>query len=807
MSRPDFRLARFPLTRGLLAAAASLLLVPPVANAQAAWMRIGDPPNAPKFNSYAAVYDPVDDRLLVYSPERAGSSAPEYVADIWELRLGDLGSGWRLLSTVGAAPIGRLGCAVAFDPVARRLLLYGGWGYYSSDNDLWSLSLAGTPTWSHVPTTGERLPPRYDPFLFVDEAARQIVLFGGSTSPPELYPREAWTLPLDSSPIWAPVPVSNSPPSMRNYTQCAWDAQRRRILVHGGMTLGYDPLGDTWALTLGDPGRWDPIATTGLQVARGHGGALVDAVGDRLVLGPGFSDTYPSPASERDAYTLPLAAGGEWSAAPAKRPFDLSGYSPVGLTYETVYDSRRHRMIAITATYAQSLSLTDDSGWQRLWPPDPPREPSVVTGHVLVSDPARQVVWSVGGEEQYLYQDLWKLDPAGEAQWAWYAQSHRLPWRGHAAALDQAGQRILVVSLGQTQREIIELDIEDIHTETVWAPAGAHPAERVEQSAVVDPVRGRLLVFGGNYYGPQYSGNSFADLWSVPLGDLSAWTLLTPSGPGPGARGSHFAFYDDVRDRMVLFGGFSQSGGPIRRHCHDAWALSLAGEPAWTLLDAAAWDPPFAGRLTYDPMTRRLFLFRADPASASAIVATRGIQDGDSWATLATSGDPPLADAPIAFAPWCDRLVVASTNRSGPQADETWVLQLERVGPARVRRPIREPGGHPRGLEGGQAGDGLRVPGEAGAHGPLPIAPSFTVNPSPSRGAARMSFTLPSASRVTIELFDVRGARVMSRDLGVQPAGEHAWTWPQTSALAPGLYMARLTTGAGRIEAKVLLLP
>ena len=329
MSRFDIPPAGFPFTCGLLAAAVCLLLMAPAAGAQATWTRIGDPPNPPKFNSFAAVYDAVDDRLLVYSPEREGSRAPEYVADIWELRLGEPASGWRLLSTVGAGPIGRLGCAVAFDPAERRLLLYGGWGQYSNDDDLWSLSVAGTPTWSHIPTTGQALPPRTDAFMFVDEAARQIVLFGGSTSATDptgelIYPRNAWTLPLDSSPTWALVPVSNSPPSIRNYAQCAWDPQRRRLLVHGGMTLAHDPLGDTWALTLGNPGRWDPIATAGPQVARGYGGALVDVVGDRLVLGPGFEDTYPAPASERDAYTLPLG-GGEWSAAPAARPFDLSG--------------------------------------------------------------------------------------------------------------------------------------------------------------------------------------------------------------------------------------------------------------------------------------------------------------------------------------------------------------------------------------------------------------------------------------------------------------------------------------------------
>ena len=97
MRFPRVRLARFLSNRVFLALAACTLLAAPVANAQATWVRIGDPANPPEFSFFAAVYDAVDDRLLVYSPERPGSRAPEYVADIWELRLGDLDSGWRLL--------------------------------------------------------------------------------------------------------------------------------------------------------------------------------------------------------------------------------------------------------------------------------------------------------------------------------------------------------------------------------------------------------------------------------------------------------------------------------------------------------------------------------------------------------------------------------------------------------------------------------------------------------------------------------------------------------------------------------------
>jgi hypothetical protein len=69
-----------------------------------------------------------------------------------------------------------------------------------------------------------------------------------------------------------------------------------------------------------------------------------------------------------------------------------------------------------------------------------------------------------------------------------------------------------------------------------------------------------------------------------------------------------------------------------------------------------------------------------------------------------------------------------------------------------------------------------------------------------------LAYSLPTDSPVTIELFDLAGARVLAHDLGRQHAGAHSWSWPETSALAPGLYLAKLTTGAAHREAKVVLL-
>jgi hypothetical protein len=627
------------------------------ADAQATWARIGDPPNPSVFTEYAAAYDSSGDRVLVYNPAVRGDDQTVQAADVWEFSPASPASGWHRLVTSGSAPIGRTFASLVVDEPNHRLLLYGG-GTPSLagtpvSNDLYALSLTGTPTWSLIPTTSDTMRTRYSAFMCLDAPTRRLVVYGGMAANGLGFrvAGDVWTLPLDGVPVWTATPVTGTVPASRTNAQIAWDAAGSRLLVHGGGNpTTFATFADTWALSIGATAHWDALATTGEQVPREFGGAVVDAQGDRLVLAPGATGTDPPPASELAPYMLPLGPGGEWSQLPASRAFDRTNFA-----CPTVHDTRRNRLVTVGSALLQSLALADGSGWQRLWPPDPPTAPEATTGSVLVSDPAHSAIWSVGGSEVGGFGDLWKLDPAGPATWTWYPQPSPVPAAGLAAALDAAGHRIVVASFGYLPAKLFTLGTDGVPIETEWTTTrDTFPYARVDHSLVVDPVRGRLLIFGGQFFGPHYNGQSFADVWAVPLGDLTAWTKLAPSGPTPPARGAHFAFYDDVRDRMVVFGGWGQTGGPIRNVLHDAWALSLSGTPTWSPLDGAAWDPPATGSLTYDPVTHRLFLFHGDDWSLppAGAVYMRGVEDDGAWMPVSADGDAPAFTAPIAYAPW-----------------------------------------------------------------------------------------------------------------------------------------------------------
>jgi hypothetical protein len=75
---------------------------------------------------------------------------------------------------------------------------------------------------------------------------------------------------------------------------------------------------------------------------------------------------------------------------------------------------------------------------------------------------------------------------------------------------------------------------------------------------------------------------------------------------------------------------------------------------------------------------------------------------------------------------------------------------------------------------------------------------------NPSARAPILEFTLPAPSRVRLEVSDLRGRRVQSRDLGMQEAGAHRIE--PGAALPPGIYWARLLVPGGEERLKLIVL-
>lgn len=76
--------------------------------------------------------------------------------------------------------------------------------------------------------------------------------------------------------------------------------------------------------------------------------------------------------------------------------------------------------------------------------------------------------------------------------------------------------------------------------------------------------------------------------------------------------------------------------------------------------------------------------------------------------------------------------------------------------------------------------------------------------PNPFNPTTTISFTLPRSSEVRLEVFDILGRSVDSRDLGHRSVGEHAVEY-DASALSSGVYFYRLVTDYAQQSRKMLL--
>jgi hypothetical protein len=68
-----------------------------------------------------------------------------------------------------------------------------------------------------------------------------------------------------------------------------------------------------------------------------------------------------------------------------------------------------------------------------------------------------------------------------------------------------------------------------------------------------------------------------------------------------------------------------------------------------------------------------------------------------------------------------------------------------------------------------------------------------------------IEYSLPAASEVLVNMYDLAGRRVATLEHGAEPAGTHALTW-DTSTVPHGLYFCRIWAGAATLSRSVLVL-
>lgn len=749
-----------------------------------------------------AIYDPVRDRLLLFG----GKSDSYFPNDVWALSLSGTPT-WSHLAVAGTPPSGRTDHATVYDPDLDAMIVVGGYRHGVVLGDVWKLSLAGVPTWSRLEAAGGPL-PRYRHAAIYDPAGKRIIVFGGSDGTTS---QGTWALTFSGAPTWSQIPTAGDPPTSRIRHAAIHDAARRRMIVFGG-TDG-TRRNDAWALSLDGTPTWSALDIPGPRPSRRSDAAAVyDSDHDALVLFGGYEEPtqYPS-----DAWELTFGMRPQWKRV--AEPFGQPPSSPYSGT--VVYDPPRDRLIQFGGWFdglnneLHALELSGARTWSTI---DAPGDgPPPISGASAIHDPIRDRLIFFGGygPEPGYSNEAWSLSLSGLARW-----SH-------------------------------------------LAPEGPRPAARTFPSAIYDPIRDRMIVFGG------VSSRTPDDVWALSMSDPPAWTRLATTGIGPTGRYRHFAAYDALRDRMLVFAGQRDTTSEYASP-REIWALSLSGIPAWSEITPAI--SPFhsgASQATvYDPVRDRLVAFAPWGPLKGNDVWALDLSGDFTWRLMNPAGAPasfqqpafydPLRDRMIAYGndglespcvlTWgspmapgvsCDpavtwmpgnvaRVAIRLSNTIAGQRAVQWSVDVDPPIRGLARRGVAIVPGSSAitvpvdvtmpalaeaklvtlrvsaayvGAAGNETRDRLTI--DVDASSKLVLHPVW---PNPTRGPVVVSFHLPAPGRARLEIFDIAGRRVATREMDLQ-AGRHEVPLEAGGRRAAGVHLVRLEFEGRTEEARFVL--
>lgn len=685
--------------------------------------------------------------------------------EAWALDLA-ADSSWRSFPTEGAPALPSWHVAV-YDPVRDRVVAYGG-----AATTTWELPLAGAPVWAPIAAQGAGPGPLSMASAIYDPVRDRVVIFAGMDT--LHHPRgEAWALSLADPPTWTQLtPPGSDNVGLPRYAHAAtYDSRHDRMLVFGGIQDGLR-LSSVWACDFAGGTGWSVIAAAGVgPTARLGAAAAYDSLADALVVHGGYDGGFP-----KDTRVLSLAGAPTWSAladAPRGRYWAAAAFDPVR---ERLVVSGGKDSLSLADTW--TLGLGANPGWAPLGAAAP--EPRTMASVIFDAPRGRFVMF--GGHTLDAMSiapyrnDVWEFTPATGAWRTLVVQGTPPAARaGHTAIYDPVRQRMLVFGGSdglQYHQDLWALSLEGAPQ---WTPLGVGdsvPDPRWRHVAAYDPLRDRMVIAGG-WLGP-WNPDIASDAWTLPLsGAPLEWTRVPVPVTLPLGLAEAGAAFDPVRDQLVVFGG---STDPFGSPTNDTWALEFGGAPHWKyLVGGTPPSPRLAPVAAYDPIEQRLVVF-GGATSRTWYLNTAfdetwelSLLPGGQWRRLAPSGRIPngRSDAAAAFDPARDRLFVYGGQATSQAWGDAALLSLSST---------------------------VSVPPAAVAR--LAFAAPW---PNPASGATRFEFALPARADVTLDVYDVSGRRVTRLAATSFAAGRHTLAWDGRDAAGretgAGVYFAYLRAG------------
>ncbi|MFH1808076.1 MAG: hypothetical protein ABIJ09_04985 [Pseudomonadota bacterium] len=419
------------------------------------------------------------------------------------------GANWSLATTTG--PSARWGATAVHDGAQSQLLLFGGYAstsasHYGNFDDTWAWT--GT-AWT--PADGARRPEaRHGHTAVYDAARQQVFLFGGNTG------RELPTGPVQrSNSTWLRDPRGwrqirpEISPDPRIDLAMAYDAVSQKTLLYGGSTSSSSCDRTTW---LWDGETWHALATAVSPTACHQHALAHDVSRGRTVLygGAHFSGVISYP--DEDTW--------EWDGSQWSKPSALG--HPRSLRQSAlVYDGLRDRSVLYGGHFSCTQSETwewrfdalncfpsDEACWTRLSNTGGPTSCQLFA---MAYDEGRDRVVLNGGTDaaSACLDETWEFGEwgvptcavAGEPCWGLLSPAQQPPaLQYHAMVYDPGRQQTLLFGGGQCANPLVYTDETWEWNGTTWTPTTVveKPARRQRHAMSYDPVRGKVVLFGGN---------------------------------------------------------------------------------------------------------------------------------------------------------------------------------------------------------------------------------------------------------------------------------------------------------------------
>jgi hypothetical protein len=505
------------------------------------------------------------------------------------------------------------------------------------------------------------------------------------TRPDATAPRTPVGIAVEISPDAVPVsgywnPIDSLPseqPAARLSSSAIYDPVGQRMILFGGW--GGPTLDDTWSLSLVDPSPgWQRIATAGPRPpARLEHTSIYDPVRHRMIIFGGKNTV--APYFMNDAWELDLSG-----AIATWRLLVTEGTPPSARETRSIYDPVGDRMVIFGGfgnlghlNETWTLDLAGTPTWHQL---STAQSPAPRRGQSAIYDPIGQRMLVFGGYDDVAFKnDLWALDLSGSAtpNWQPLAASGVLPSAryGHSAVYDP-DRREMTVFGGFDGASIFNgVFLEDQHVLSLsngaaWSKldVAPHPSPRDFYTMIFDPPRHRAVLFGGN------DGRTFDDTWSFDPA-VPAWTLISFPAREPSARLSAGAAFDRLGDRLILFGGWG--GSPF----DDTWSLALNQvPPQWSLIapPGSCPSPRLEHTVVYDSRRNRMILFGGkDGTQFFNDVWQLDLSGVPIWSPMAVAGTPPSPrETRGIYDPVRDRVVFFGGFSPPDHLAETWILDL-----------------------------------------------------------------------------------------------------------------------------------